>query len=248
MKINIASWNIWIYGPRDFKGIAKVVKENKIDIIGIQEAGIYFDKGNQENSAEKIAKELGFNYVFYPAADTRPKENYIIGNAVLSRFPITKSLSHHLNPPGVKYIGTYETEPRILVSSKIKLGKEKILNFLTAHLQVSLRFKTTNIRLAQVQNVLSIIKKLDGPVVLTGDFNATPQNKEIKKIEKILTRLGGNKPTWTVHPFSTDGWNVNKLEYRLDNIFISKKLAHSDFKIIKSKISDHLPIKATIDI
>jgi len=249
MKINIGSWNIWIYGPRDFKGMAEVIKENKIDILGIQEAGIYFDKG-QENMTEKIAKELNFNFVFYPAFDSSPNEAFIQCNAILSRFPIVESKSSHLNPSGIKYDGTYETEPRILISSKIQLSEDKIINFLSTHLQFSLNFKTTSIRLAQVENILSIVKKLDNPIALTGDFNTTPQSEGIRKIESFLARVDGNEPTWSVHPWKMEKykWHVNGLEYRLDNIFVSKSLAYKNFNVIKSKISDHLPIKATIEI
>lgn len=58
--------------------------------------------------------------------------------------------------------------------------------------------------------------------VLTGDFNSLPQNKEIENIEKMLTRVGGDKPTWTVHPWENFGWKVDGLKYQLDNIVISK--------------------------
>jgi len=246
MKINVGSWNIWIFGPRDFKGIAEVIRENKIDILGIQEAGIYFDKG-KENMAKKIAEELNYSFVVYTAKDSRPNNPWLVCNAILSRFPIIESNFHLLNPSNVKYDGTYQTEPRNLVYSKIGLDENKTLNFLTTHLKFSIKFETTDLRLAQVENVLSVIKKLSNPIVLTGDFNSTPQNEEIKKIEKFLTRVGGDEPTWTVYPFSKDGWKVNDLKYRLDNIFVSKDLAYQNFKIINSKISDHLPIKVTID-
>jgi len=246
MKINVGSWNIWIFGSRDFKGIAELVRKNKIDILGIQEAGIYFDKG-QENMAKKIAEELNYNFVFYPAKDARPNNPWIVCNAILSKFPIIESNFHLLNPANFKYNGTYQTEPRNLVYSKITLNESKALNFLTTHLNPSIKFETTDLRLTEVEKVLSAIKKLENPIVLTGDFNSIPKNKEIKRIEEFLTRVGGDEPTWTVHPFEMEGWRVDKLEYRLDNIFVSKDLNYENFKIIKSKISDHLPIKVTID-
>lgn len=248
MNVNVASWNIWIHGSRDYKGMAEVVRENKIDIIGIQEVGVYFDKSLPENMAEKIAKELDFHFVSYPAFDKKPKRPWLIGNAILSKFPITKSEFYQLNPSNIEYDGTAQTEPRILISSKIQLNDNKIINFLTTHLQFSLGFKTTDIRIAQVERILSVIKKLGKPIVLTGDFNAIPESEEIRKIEKFLIRIDGNEPTWTVYPWSLYGWHVEGLKYRIDNIFISKDLAYKNFKIIKSKVSDHLPIKATIAV
>ena len=246
MRTNICSWNIWVFGPRDFKGIANFVKENHIDILGVQEAGVYVDKG-KENMAELIAKELGFEHAFYLASSIVHDGSYRVGNAIFSRFPILESKSYQLNPPSLKYDGTYQTEPRILIGSKIDI-EGKVLNFLTTHLQFSMMFKSTGIRIAQAEKIISIVKELDGPTVLTGDFNAVPENEEIKNIEKYMTRIVGNEPTWTMHPFEVGGWKVDELKYRLDNIFLSKDVAYSNFRIINNEISDHLPMMLTIDV
>lgn len=243
--INVASWNIWIHGPRDFRGMAKVIKENKIDVIGIQEAGIFYDKAHPFNIAEKIARELNFNFVFYPSLDTRPARPYVIGNAVLSKFPILQSAFYPLGPE-IEYDGTSRTEPRILVSAKIKLG-EKVLHFFTTHLQFSVKCETTKIRLDQVGKVLSLTKNIQ-PAILTGDFNVPPQAEEIKIIEKFLTRVSGGESTWTVFPWEKFGWKVDGLEYRTDHFFVSRDLEYKNPQVIKSELSDHLPIKTNIVI
>lgn len=243
--INIASWNIWIHGSRDFKGMAEVIKENKIDVVGIQEAGIFYDNPQPLNIAEKIARELDFNFVFYPSLDARPERSYIIGNAILSRFPILESAVYPLGPE-VEYDETSRTEPRILVFSKIKV-EDKLVNFYTTHLQFSVNCQTTDARLNQVEKILALVKS-DRPTILAGDFNVPPQNEEIKKIEKVLTRVSGDEPTWTVYPWEKYGWKVGGLEYRIDYLFISKDLKYKNPQVIKSRLSDHLPIKASVII
>ncbi|OGI14618.1 hypothetical protein A3K63_03720 [Candidatus Micrarchaeota archaeon RBG_16_49_10] len=67
-------------------------------------------------------------------------------------------------------------------------------------------------------------------------------------IERKLTRVGGSQPTWTVHPWEADGWRVEGPEYRLDNIFVSKGIKLEEFEVLRSDISDHLPIKAVLDL
>ena len=243
--IRVASWNIWVFGKRNYKGITRFIKENKVDVIGIQEAAIYYDKKPKLDMARSIANEIGYHYVFFPALDIKP--NYIMGNAIISRFPIVKARSYKLTPPWIKYDGQFENEMRILVASKIKVNNIMI-NFLTTHLQVTVRFKSTKVRQFQIKKIISVMNKLDGKAILTGDFNSLLTNPELKLLSKRLNRIGGTRPTWTTVPFSHKDWHINKLEYRLDNIFISKNLKYRYFKIGKSKISDHLPIMADVSI
>lgn len=247
MQITIGSWNIWVYGTRDFKSIASFIKENNIDIIGIQEAAIYHDKNEPINSAEEIAKELNYQYVFYPSVDARPKKPWILGNAIISRFPIIESSFYNLNPDDQKYDGKAQTEQRTLIYSKIQLN-ENFLNFFTTHLQFSIGLNTTDVRIAQAEKIVSIVNQYNSSIILTGDFNSTSTNEEIKTIEKRLTKLGSNKPTWTVHPFNSHGWSVSELKYCIDNIFVSKDIQSNSFEVLKNNLSDHLPIKTTINI
>ena len=232
-----------MHGKQDFKGISDLIRRNKIDIIGLQEAGVYPDERNVD-MAKHIAKELGFHYAFYKTDDLSPDYNCIQGNAVISRFPMI-SKHYRLSKKSKK---SKQTARRVLVCSAIKLGEGKKLNFLTTHLMYSRAFKTKRRRIAQVNKLIKIAKHLRGPTVLTGDFNSVPENIEMRKIGRLLNRVGGKRPTFAVHPFRDKAWVVKDLKYRLDNIFISNDLHLKEFRIIKSGISDHLPIKAVIEV
>lgn len=247
MDLKVATWNIWVFGDRDTEGMAELIRKNDIDIIGTQEVAVYFDEDKPRNIAEEIAEELGYYYEFYPAIDFRPEKPYKMGNAVISRYPIEQSRAHKLNPDDLEYDGSYQTEPRLAVETRIS-SEENEISFLTTHLQYSYKFENTEIRQAQVQNLLSIIEELKNPLVLTGDFNSTPENEGLKKIEGLLCRVGNDDPTWTVHPFEHKGWTVEELKYRLDNIFISEDLKCQNTEIIESDLSDHLPVKATLKL
>ena len=243
----VASWNIWIFGKRDYRGMAKLIKRNNIDIIGIQEAALYFDSNRTLDMAKSIAKELGYHYVFFKSTDIRPSLPMVQGNAIISRFPILASNSYALNSTVVKARSAYEKEQRILVAAKVRTGAGSV-NFLTTHLQYSKGFKSTPTRIAQAKKIASVIRALGGYTVLTGDFNSLPSNKEIKIIESCMARIGGNAPTWTVHPSSLPGWTENRLKYRIDNIFLPKGKTCKSFKVLRSKLSDHLPIMADISL
>ena len=243
MKITVASWNIWVHGRQDFRGIADLIRRNRIDIIGMQEAGIYPDERNVD-MAKRIAEELGFHYAFYKTDDLSPDYNCIQGNAVISRFPMASK--HYVISKKSKK--AKQSARRVLVCSAVRIGNGKKLNFLTTHLMYSRGFKSKRKRIAQVNKLIKIAKRLKGPIVLTGDFNSVPENREMRKLGRFLNRTGGNRPTFAVHPFRDKAWVVKALKYRLDNIFISRELRLREFQIMKSGISDHLPIKAVIEV
>lgn len=92
MQLRVASWNIWTWDERKPKEIADIIRENNIDIIGLQEVATYFEEDGKWNMAEEIAKELDYNYRFCVAHDFRPDESLIEGNAVISRYPIETTL------------------------------------------------------------------------------------------------------------------------------------------------------------
>jgi len=248
MELKVATWNIYIFGDRDAKGIAKTIRDNEIDIIGIQEAGIYFDREKKFDIIEKIADELGYNYKFVSALDFRDKDSdreHRMGNAIISKYPIKNVESFSLNPEKVKYDGNPENEPRVALKCNIK-AEEKEIVFITTHLQYTNKFKPSDIRKAEIENLLQIVKRQDKPVVLAGDFNSKVETDERELLESELESIEDDSPTWTVIPFDYNGWQVEELEYRVDEIYYSEDFGEISSSTISSKISDHLPVIADL--
>lgn len=238
MKLTVGTWNIWIHGTRDPTKIAEVIQQEGIDIIGLQEVIVHKEK----SFAEEIARELGYHVTFFPIS----KRSW--GNALLSRFPLEKTKSILLNPPGIVDKGGVETEPRILVSAHVLVGENEI-SFSTTHLHAPMNgFLKNDLRMAQIQNIGSIVEKFDLPVILVGDFNALPESEEIKTLEQRLRRVNGDGPTWTTHPWDALGWKTDKLSYTPDHIFVSEGIQFEKVSVINNSLSDHLPIKAVLSI
>ena len=250
--IRVASWNIWAFSKRDYRGVAKLISDNKIDIIGIQEATIYYKRfvkddvvasyrstGPKVDMAKRIAQQLGYDYVFFPSFGR--KADYAAGNAIISRFPLYGVKLYKLNK-GLTGLGN---ESRILVASKIKVANH-VINFLVTHLQASVRFKPTELRYEQVRKVIAIANKMKRNIILAGDFNSVPANRELKLLGRKLNRVGDKKSTWPTLPFAYKDWRINGPKYRVDNIYISKDLSYKRFKLLGSKLSDHFPIEADI--
>lgn len=170
MTFTVCSWNIYVYGKRNYRGIADVIRKNSIDIIGIQEGAIYYDTHKPLNMIKKIASELNYNFAYFTACDKRPEKPLELGNAVISRFPIIRSQVVPINYPTWPSKGYSDTEPRNLIVSKIRVSNDKMINFLTTHLQFSVKFITTDVRLWQVKKLLRTIKDLRGVYRLNRRF------------------------------------------------------------------------------
>lgn len=65
-------------------------------------------------------------------------------------------------------------------------------------------------------------------------------------MEEELKSLDDDSSTWTVIPFDYNGWQVEGLEYRVDEIYYSEQFEEMESFTIDSKISDHLPVKARL--
>lgn len=84
---------------------------------------------------------------------------------------------------------------------------------------------------------------------MTGDFNAISESKTIKIMKKKLVDSDpSSKPTWSMYPEGCIVCNPQKVDIRLDYIFVSKDISVKSFRVGKSKGSDHLPISAVIEI
>ena len=245
-SLRVASWNIWTWEGKDPEGIAEVIKENDIDIVGVQEGATYFEEdGEKWNMVEEVAKELGYEYEFYPALDFRPDKPVIEGDGIISRYPIKQASHRKLNPEDVEYDGSFEKIPRIAVKAIIDTG-ERDLTFLSTHLQYAYKFQTTEISRNQVNNLLDFVEESEEPVILTGDFNSKLESEEIQMLEGNMERIGTDKPTWTTQPFEHQGFEVDELKYRLDNIFVSDNVDCEKMQLVESKLSDHLMVVADV--
>jgi endonuclease/exonuclease/phosphatase family metal-dependent hydrolase len=135
------------------------------------------------------------------------------GNLINTKHPILSSTLYKL--PGNR---------RSLGKSIIKINDKTITVYIT-HLSLSKK-----LRKKQITLIIEIIEDTQGPIILTGDFNA--EKDEIMLLSKKLNKID-TEPTFP-------SWNPKRC---IDHIFISK-----EFMLIKSyipdnvKLSDHLPI------
>ncbi|MEZ5670169.1 MAG: endonuclease/exonuclease/phosphatase family protein [Alphaproteobacteria bacterium] len=90
-----------------------------------------------------------------------------------------------------------------------------------------------------VDSLIAAMAGLDGPLVVAGDFNATPWSRSMRTIRESTGLCGaaGYRPTWPV-------W-LGALGLPIDHILVSPDLAVTA-ETLPPAGSDHLPIRAVV--
>lgn len=228
-ELTVLSYNIHHANPPskpgfiDLDAIARVIRESGADIVGLQEVDVLTQRSGQVDQAKALADKLGYHYHFFKSID---HEGGDYGLAILSRLPIKDAQTHRL--PQVE-----KAEDRILAMLQVQVADQWIY-FANTHLDAT---RSPQNRIAQVQEIIEITNKLDAPVILCGDLNATPDSAPIQLLDKAFTRacMDDCAPTIPqVNPNRTiDFIATRNFPWQQQSIEV----------ITESYASDHLPVK-----
>jgi endonuclease/exonuclease/phosphatase family metal-dependent hydrolase len=185
--MRVLTWNLWWrYGPwrerRD--AIAAVVAEVAPDICGLQE--VWAD--SDENLAADLAARMGMHWrwgslpVHHGGTPPDAGRDLRIGNAILSRWPITAEADLRLPTDG------HVRERRVAVHARVQTP-HGTLPFFTTHLSYGPGLSA--LRVQQVRSLAVFISEhaegCDYPPVVTGDLNAEPDSDELRQLGGLLT-------------------------------------------------------------
>jgi endonuclease/exonuclease/phosphatase family metal-dependent hydrolase len=248
--VSVMSYNIHIAKGTDRKldldRIAQVIRQSNADLVSLQEVDKNSSRTKFTDQAKLLAQSLDMNYVFAPAVETGTPENPShYGIAILSRFTI-KSSQKYLLAVAPSH------EQRVCLATVIEINGTEY-NFLATHLD----HKKTEMRLAQVRDVLAAADKTKGPVIIAGDFNCLPpipdqddaRRDHSRPVSMVLEKyqsafdLAG----------SGNGATFSKGR-KIDYIFVSPDLAQKvkNARVIRDDLtkvaSDHLPLIAELEL
>jgi endonuclease/exonuclease/phosphatase family metal-dependent hydrolase len=214
-------------GALDPEGLARVIEEAGADVIALQEVSRGWVINGSTDMLTWLARRLRMAAAWGPAADA------VWGNAVLARRTIVASERIDLPRGGAPM-------RRGLLSAEIELGGRDRLLVLATHFH---HVETqSHVRIPQATALVEAWKKREGTVVL-GDFNATPDSREMAILRAAGLRdafaLAGRGPGFT---FSSDN-----PQRRIDYIWLSPDLVARDFRIMPGQASDHLGIAVTVE-
>jgi endonuclease/exonuclease/phosphatase family metal-dependent hydrolase len=217
-------------GKLDLDRIAKVVMATKPDLVALQE----IDRGAKRTAgvdqAAALAKLTGLQVEFGKAIDF---QGGAYGLAVLSRFPLRNARVHPL--PGKK-----GQEARIVLETRIEPGAGRPpVTFLNTHFQ----HDDAATRADQAAKVNDLFGKAEGPIILAGDLNATPESEAMKVLAKQWTPATPFDRGLKTIPADTPRSQIDYVLVRPAGRF---KVAEA--KVIEEKVaSDHRPVLVVLE-
>lgn len=227
-QVRVATYNVhrWagLNGTRapDAARAGFVISELEADVIALQEVLRPFD---EEDPLTRLADALQFHSAFVV---TRVHRRGELGNAILSRWPITSIFSLDLSFSRV--------ERRSAVAAQFT-GERGPLAVVATHLAL-----VDRTRHRQVRSILEH-PQLQGPVVLLGDMNAWRRCKATRALEREL--VGDSEMPWPrTFPAARPMLALDRVYARGARILSLE--AHQS--AAARRASDHLPVIAHIGI
>jgi endonuclease/exonuclease/phosphatase family metal-dependent hydrolase len=225
-KFTVATYNVhrWagLNGTRapDPARASFVISEIEADIIALQEVLRPFDA---EDPLPKLAEALNLHVAFVA---TRVHRRGEIGNAILSRWPITSVFSLDLS------FSRVERRSAIAAQFHARGGEVAVV---ATHLAL-----VDRTRRRQVNSILEH-PQLQGPVVLLGDMNAWRNCKATRTLEREM--VGGVEVEWPA------SFPAARPMLALDRVYARgarlRDIRSHDTSAAR-RASDHLPVLARV--
>jgi endonuclease/exonuclease/phosphatase family metal-dependent hydrolase len=219
--------------------IAQVIASCHPDVVALQELDVKRARSGHVDQAEVIARDLGMDVHFFPAMRVMEE---LYGDAILSRWPARLVKADAL--PGFTRLP--RIEPRGVLWSTVTIDGTDI------------QIINTHLGLLGSERVLQARELLSGgwlghpdcrdPVILLGDFNATPRSRAYRLLTARL--LDAQRTPAVRRPAMTFPTRLPAL--RLDHIFVSRSVDVTSVSTLRDPLarlaSDHLPLVADITV
>jgi endonuclease/exonuclease/phosphatase family metal-dependent hydrolase len=228
--VRIVNYNLHngfsVQGDLGLESLAKVIEEEKPDVIGLQEVSRGWLINGSVDMLTWLSQRLEMPYVYGPT--TGP----LWGNAMLSRYPITAWGNEKLPPKDLLLLRGY-------LWTQLDIGGGQQLRVITTHLH-HIR-EDSGIRIKQTNALIDFLKGGTKTVIM-GDFNARRNDNEIH----MLRDAGLTDVVAMDGVISGLTYRSDNPQYQIDYMFLSQDLFAKDVVIPESQASDHRPIAATI--
>lgn len=217
-----------VYDP---ERIARVIEAAAADVVALQE--VDFGRGDRMEPAavERLAARLRMRCHF---TFTREGKNGHFGNAVLTR--------HELSLVAEGTLPRRRDETRAVQLLRVR-GEGFELHLMNTHLSVKLRERKSQVSALLGADWLTRAG-LDIPLVVCGDFNATPLSGAYRSLRRQLVDV---QSVWAERRAT---WPSRLPLLRLDHVFVGPGVQVQACAVLDDALarsaSDHLPLTADL--
>lgn len=219
-SMKIATYNIAAgqYCHQDLGLLSKMIDEQEIDVLGVQEVDNKTGRSQQVNQIEALkSKEKTFS-AFHKAIDF---DGGAYGLGCLVNMPTLDVTFELLESNGF--------EQRIYQKISIKIG-ERTASFYNTHLS----FEDTKTRKDQMAYLKRLLDEDEAEFkIVTGDFNIEDRSEFELFLEEYQIANGHNGVWHDTFP------GEDCVTHQLDNIILSKNLHINEVGMVKNNYSDH---------
>jgi endonuclease/exonuclease/phosphatase family metal-dependent hydrolase len=253
MKLKVMSLNIW-HGGFLFDQVVEFIKQQDADILLLQEV---YDGHGEEHDRRFRTMDVFNEILGYKDSDfvqafvyAVPEGKFPHGNAIFSKFPITKrSHSFFMEPNGAEF---YEDKPENWPILPSALQHVEIaspagpLNVFNMHGVWDLDGDNYSDSRKHMRDV--ILEDTSGleNVILGGDTNAKASNQAMRDLEPQLKSVFGQEIQSTFNMRRKD--NPGYATAAVDLMFVSPTMEVLSKSCPDVDISDHLPVIAELEI
>ena len=231
LKLRVMTYNLRFGELATIDQLAEQIKALNPDFVALEEVDVNTHRSlaPHQNGKNMLSELAGKTNLFGLYGKTIPFSNGYYGIGILSRYPCISVNKFALpNPQG--------EEPRVLLEGLFEVGKTDTVFFAATHLDV----KDERTRELQAGYITDHFKDSPFPVIIGGDFNATPDSKVIKD---IMVR------NWSDVTDSSLTFPAREPKVKIDYLFARPR---NRWKLVSthavlSLLSDHLPVVTELE-
>src|SRR3989344_468874 len=243
-----------IYKGKYLDAFVDFLKQENPDIVAMQEVtsgdvSYYHDK--TVDVFEYVKAKTGFDGYFGSNLKFADSAESLLGNAVLTKLPITGSKVLSLKefrpviPSELEDRSIFPYLARLAVDAMIDVDGRTV-HAISWHGAWTAPPQDTTETLRQAQLVADYLKKINEPFILGGDLNNIPESKTVGLISSVANNLmTGSQVEQTTHS------KIHKIApkgYLVDYIFTSPHFKLKSLRVPEVLVSDHLPVVAEIEL
>lgn len=208
----------------DLPLMASVIRAEGLDICALNEVREESETPVGIDQAKEIADCLGYHDVFAKAIDFR---GGAYGNAIISRYPITRTRLHPIGIPKDQRRETHRYyEDRVLLEADISVDGE-ILTVFACHFGLASDEQEKAVRIIRAAQ-----SETATPIVLLGDFNITPDTDVYRTLcETFTDAADGTRDDFTFPSHAPSR--------KIDYIFTAGACRSANFRVSPHIASDH---------